>query len=63
MHVCLPMLLLVSLSTWHRLKSLEKREPYGENASIRLADRQVYRAFSWLMTDVEGSTPRGQCHA
>lgn len=40
------------LSTSHKLESPERKEP-----DLRLACRPTYRAFSWLMIDVEEPRP------
>lgn len=36
-------------------RDIGKRNFTGENVPTRLAYRQIYRAFSWLMIAVEGS--------
>lgn len=44
------------MPTWHRLESFTKRDSW-ENASIKFAWRQVYRALSWLTNDVKEANP------
>lgn len=47
-------LLLVFVSLSQTYTYLGRENLNEENASIRLAHRQVRRVYSWLMTDVEG---------